>query len=542
MNKTLFGLLVGAAAALATTIGGRCPPTGPVLPPPKYPTKLDPQRLSSKIDALVKSPDTKWNVSTTSFSVQLTSADATLFEYHHTAAIKNASGVKTVDSDTVYRVMSVTKTVNVLALLLNAPHKLDTPIGDYVEELRGFEPYKDVTLRMLASQMAGVPNKGFAFDRYLRYGDELEKAGFPKPDPKDIPTCDNLSMKSCTRAEMLDVLKSNKLVFMPGDKTAYSDQAYMLLGWAMENITGKPFEQIIRDSITGPLGLSATGFQVPELSRGIIPVGIGASFFDLSIGNFNYTAGLFSTPRNLTAYTRAILNNTLLTPAQTRTWLKPSSFAGSYAMHVGAPWEIFRLAHLTPDGRPIDVYTKSGSMPGWASYVFLVPEYNIGGTIMVAAVDANSPSLSLLDVVTEAVVREADALARNQAEQIYAGRYSGSNSSNLELVVDKGPGLRIKSWTRGGKSILAVLADQKGVEDAELDARIYPIGEDGRWRMVLEKLGKRVATPSRLSEACANWFNYDTWRYAGRPVDEFDFEVTDQGSREECVQPWSIRI
>lgn len=104
------------------------------------------------------------------------------------------------------------------------------------------------------------------------------------------------------------------------------------------------------------------------------------------------TAGLFSTPRNLTAYTRAILNNTLLTPAQTRTWLKPSSFAGSYAMHVGAPWEIFRLAHLTPDGRPIDVYTKSGSMPGWASYVFLVPEYNIGGTIMVAAVDANSPA------------------------------------------------------------------------------------------------------------------------------------------------------
>ncbi|KAJ6444019.1 beta-lactamase [Purpureocillium lavendulum] len=511
MHKTLILLLVGAAGVLSTAVGGNCPPAGPVLPPPKYPAKFDPQKLSSKIDSLLKSPKTTWNVSTTSFSVELTSTDATLFEYHHTAAVKNASGVKTVDTDTVYRIMSVTKTVNVLALLLNAAHKLDTPIGDYVEELRGFAPYKDVTLRMLASQMAGVPNK------------ELEKAGFPTPDPKDIPTCDNLSMKLCSRKEMLDALKKNKLVFMPGDKPAYSDQAYMLLGWAMENITGKPFEQILHDSITGPLGLSAMGLQLPDLSKGAIPVGIGASFFAQDLGNFNYT------PRNLTAYTRAILNSTLLTPAQTRMWLKPSSFAGSFAMYIGAPWEIFRLPGLTPDGRPIDVYTKSGSMPGLASYIFIIPDYNIGGTIAVAGTDANSPAFDLLDAVTEAVVREADGLARKQAEKTYAGRYTGSNSSSLELVVDKGPGLRIKSWTRTGKSILAVLADQKGADTNQLDARIYPIGEDGRWRMVLEKVGKKSATPSRPSEACANWFNYDTWRYAGLPVDEFDFDVSEQG-------------
>ncbi|UNI20476.1 hypothetical protein JDV02_006557 [Purpureocillium takamizusanense] len=477
---------------------------------------------------MLKAPATKWNVST-SFSVQLTSVDATLFEYHHTASVRNATGVTKVDSDTVYRVMSVTKTFNVLALLLNAPHKLDTLIGEYVPELKGYEPYKEVTLRMLASQMAGVPKNGFAFDEFINRGNELEKVGFPKPDPKDVPTCDNLFMPMCSRSKMLEVLKRDQFTVLPGDKAAYSNQAYMLLGWAMENITGKPFDRILHDSIIGPLGLSATGFQVPDLSRGIIPAGVGANFFALDIGNFNYTAGLFSTPRNLTSYTRAILNSTLLSPARTRMWLKPAAFAGSYAMHVGAPWEIFRLAHLTPDNRPIDVYTKSGSMPGWTSYIFLIPDYEIGGTIMVAAEEASNPSMNLLDVVTEAVVHAADALARGQAEKAYAGRYVGNgNSSSLELVVDSGPGLRIKSWTLAGKSILAALADQKGIEPCELDARIYPI-EHGRWRVAQETVGASSPTPSKPSEACSNWLAVDSSRYGSFPVDEFDFEVSQDG-------------
>lgn len=160
MRYTKSLLLLAAQSTLGTAVGGHCPPTGPVLPPPKYPAKFDPTNLSSQLNMILSSSDTKWNVSTTSFSVQLTSTDATVFEYHHTAPFRNSRGVAKVDGDTVYRICSITKTFNVLALLLNAPEKLDMPIGTYISELRDFEPYKDITLRMLTSQMSGVPRDG----------------------------------------------------------------------------------------------------------------------------------------------------------------------------------------------------------------------------------------------------------------------------------------------------------------------------------------------------------------------------------------------
>lgn len=88
-------------------------------------------------------------------------------------------------------------------------------------------------------------------------------------------------------AEFFDNIKRNGLMWLPGDKIAYSDQAYILLGMVMQNITGKPFAQLLRDSITGPLGMSVTGFNPPDNSRGIIPVGAGKVFWALNMGNFN---------------------------------------------------------------------------------------------------------------------------------------------------------------------------------------------------------------------------------------------------------------
>lgn len=88
-------------------------------------------------------------------------------------------------------------------------------------------------------------------------------------------------------AEFFANIKRNGLMWLPGDKIAYSDQAYILLGMVMQNITGKPFERLLQESITGPLRMPLTGFNPPENSRGIIPVGAGKIFWDLDIGNFN---------------------------------------------------------------------------------------------------------------------------------------------------------------------------------------------------------------------------------------------------------------
>jgi CubicO group peptidase (beta-lactamase class C family) len=215
-NMRLLCTILSLASATLAAVGGRCPPTGPVLPPPKIPGTLNFSSLKAEIDALTKNPALPWNMSTTSFSVEITSPDETLFSQHHTALVRNETGVKEVDADSVYRVFSITKVFTTLALLLNAPEHLDSLVVQFIPELRGYKQYEEITLRMLASHLAGVPrdgksessgpvegsisySTGNAFDMFTINGDELQGAGFPEPDPEFIPRCDVVGEMPCTR-------------------------------------------------------------------------------------------------------------------------------------------------------------------------------------------------------------------------------------------------------------------------------------------------------------------------------------------------------
>lgn len=149
------------AAPVAVFAKAKCPPSGPVLPPPDLNgAKFD--SLDSAIRELLRQPETElnWNTSTTSFSVQVTSAESTLYEHYRTAPIRNSTGTCEVTADTVYRVASITKIFASLALLLEAPAALDTPVSHFVPELRDIHHYDEITLRMLASHLGGVPRDG----------------------------------------------------------------------------------------------------------------------------------------------------------------------------------------------------------------------------------------------------------------------------------------------------------------------------------------------------------------------------------------------
>ena len=147
-------------ASMAVSIYGLCPPTGPVLPLAHIPAQSGPSGLTSKLDILAEDTNAPWNISTTSFSLELTSGDGTFFTYHRTAPLRDERGADEVTSDTVYRVASVTKAFNVLTLLINARADLDRPVTEFIPELHGSATYGEITLRMLASSLSAVPRDG----------------------------------------------------------------------------------------------------------------------------------------------------------------------------------------------------------------------------------------------------------------------------------------------------------------------------------------------------------------------------------------------
>ena len=137
-----------------------CYPTEPLLPRPDIPEDWQLTDLTKTLDDFVQnSADYGWNSSTNAFSVMATSPNHTFFRYHHTALMRNSSGVQEVNDDTVYMAASITKVFTVLAVMLNKKMSLDDPIGKYVEELDVLE-WEHVTLRLLSNQQAALPRWG----------------------------------------------------------------------------------------------------------------------------------------------------------------------------------------------------------------------------------------------------------------------------------------------------------------------------------------------------------------------------------------------
>jgi CubicO group peptidase (beta-lactamase class C family) len=55
------------------------------------------------------------------------------------------------------------------------------------------------------------------------------------------------------------------LVDAPVAKAGYSNLGYIVLGTVVETVTGRPWEQVFRDEVLGPLGMAGAGFGAPPL-------------------------------------------------------------------------------------------------------------------------------------------------------------------------------------------------------------------------------------------------------------------------------------
>lgn len=70
---------------------------------------------------------------------------------------------------------------------------------------------------------------------------------------------------------------------------------------------------------------------------------------------------MYSSLRDMTTAGRSMLASTLLTPAETRRWLKPRSHTSTLTESVGLPWEIERGPVSPNNSRIVDAYTKGGN-------------------------------------------------------------------------------------------------------------------------------------------------------------------------------------
>jgi CubicO group peptidase (beta-lactamase class C family) len=146
---------------------GACSQPSPAFPLPDY-SKHQPiflealQKIQNELESIVANK----TYDTTAFSIEVTSSKQTLWSSFHTARDRDAlrPGAVEVNGNSAYRIASITKTFTTLGVLQQhaAGHlNLDDSVDTYLTELKGPQsgsiPWKDITLRSLASQLSGLP-------------------------------------------------------------------------------------------------------------------------------------------------------------------------------------------------------------------------------------------------------------------------------------------------------------------------------------------------------------------------------------------------
>jgi CubicO group peptidase (beta-lactamase class C family) len=168
-----------------------------------------------------------------------------------------------VTSDTIFSVGSVSKTVTLAAFMLlweRGKYGLDDDVNMYLSfPVRNPRfPDKPITLRMLLSFTAGI------FDVDFEAGQN--RLGFLEEN-QDPKTPAEEALREFLVPGGKYYLDKNYLESAPGERYAYSNSSYSLIGCVVENLSGRPFWEYCRENIFVPLGMNDSSWRLGDLNH-----------------------------------------------------------------------------------------------------------------------------------------------------------------------------------------------------------------------------------------------------------------------------------
>ncbi|WP_344032496.1 serine hydrolase domain-containing protein [Streptomyces luteireticuli] len=157
------------------------------------------------------------------------------------------------NADWRFRVGSNTKmftAVLVMRLAEQGRIDLDRPMRDYLPA--GTLPENwTMTVRQVMQHRAGI---------YDHTNDLLEQSG----EETTAAFEKRIRNTVYTPADMVALSVKHGVQYTPGTRYTYSNTDYVLLGMAVEHLTGRSYADVLRTEVIEPLGLTRTSFVVPD--------------------------------------------------------------------------------------------------------------------------------------------------------------------------------------------------------------------------------------------------------------------------------------
>jgi CubicO group peptidase (beta-lactamase class C family) len=274
---------------------------------------LDPEclsRISTRMKSLV-------DAGAIAGAVTLVARNGKVFHLEATG-FQDLESRKPMRTNTIFDVRSVTKTVTavaVMTLIEEGKLGLNDPVEKY---LAGF---KKITIHHLLTHTSGLP-----FSR-----------------PAEIE--DITIKRDRTLAEVVALLAKQEPEFTPGTQFRYASSGFAILGRIIEVVSGKPYEQFVKERVFDPLGMRDSFFFIPDDRRARV-----ASVYRKQDGKLEkwreideytrpakYSApefGMYSTAEDLAAFCQMMLNGGTFRGRRVLSRMSVAAMTANHTMNI----------------------------------------------------------------------------------------------------------------------------------------------------------------------------------------------------------------
>ena len=329
----------------------------------------------TEIDRLMKSFAEQQHVPGIAYGVLVDGA----LVHTGTAGFRELAGKTPVDSDTVFRIASMTKSFTALCILKlrdEGKLSLDDPAERYVPELAGLKyPTTDspkLTIRHLLSHSEGFP--------------------------EDNPWGDQQLSK--TDAEFTAMLKAGiPFSTAPGTNYEYSNYGFAILGRVVTKASGVTYADYVKANILQPLGLTATALEPASVPKDRIAHGYRwedntwKEEPPLPDGAFGSMGGMLTSTRDLAKYVGYLMSawpprdgpetgpvkRSSLREMQTTARPRPGTATGGGATPLAL--NVLGYAYGLGVRQTCEyhaIVSHSGGLPGFGSQMRWLPEEGVG--------------------------------------------------------------------------------------------------------------------------------------------------------------------
>ncbi len=356
------------------------------------------------------------------------------------------------DDQTIYQIGSVTKQFTATIILKLAEQKklsLSDKLSKYFPE---FPNAEKINIENLLSHTSGIFNYTNDADFMMK---EVEK-------PID-------------RQKLFEMVKNKPLDFEPGTKYNYSNTGYMMLGYIIEKVTGRKYEQAVKQNIFIPLQMTHSGFDYKNLQDAnravgynVIVNGKGERAMKVD-STVSFSAGaMYTTVGDLNKWNRSLQTENILTKQSLQ-----NAFTRRLS-NYGLGWAIDSIG-----GK--QMISHGGGIHGFLSYNTFIPADKNSVTLFtnVATTDIDKVTRDLIAIVYnkpyELPAEKVEVKIDESILKQYVGTYELAPTFSIVVRVDNG---QLKAQATGQPEFELFAKNEKEFFLKVVDAQVEFVKND----------------------------------------------------------------